>query len=59
MIPIRDDNPVRGLPVVTPLLMLTCMGAYLWLLSLSPEARAEATTSATRVVAAVYFPVQR
>jgi membrane associated rhomboid family serine protease len=44
MIPIRDDNPVRGLPVVTPLLMLTCMGVYLWLLSLSPEARAEATT---------------
>jgi len=44
MIPIRDDNPVRGLPVVTPLLMLTCMGAYLWLLSLSPEARFEATT---------------
>jgi rhomboid family protein len=44
MIPIRDDNPVRGLPVVTPLLILTCMGVYLWLLSLSPEARLEATT---------------
>src|SRR5262245_7890339 len=44
MIPIRDDNPVRGLPVVTPLLILTCMGVYLWLLSLSPEARGEATT---------------
>ena len=44
MIPIRDDNPVRGLPVVTPLLILICMGAYLWLLSLSPEARLEATT---------------
>ncbi len=44
MIPIRDDNPVRGLPVVTPLLILICMGVYLWLLSLSPEARLEATT---------------
>ena len=44
MIPIRDDNPVRGLPVATPLLILTCMGVYLWLLSLSPEARVEATT---------------
>jgi membrane associated rhomboid family serine protease len=44
MIPIRDDNPVRGLPVVTPLLILACMGVYLWLLSLSPEARLEATT---------------
>jgi membrane associated rhomboid family serine protease len=44
MIPIRDDNPVRGLPVVTPLLMLVCMAVYLWLLSLSPIARLEATT---------------
>jgi membrane associated rhomboid family serine protease len=44
MIPIRDDNPVRGLPVVTPLLILTCMGVYLWLLTLSPGARLEATT---------------
>lgn len=44
MIPIRDDNPVRGLPVATPLLILGCMGVYLWLLSLSPEARVEATT---------------
>jgi membrane associated rhomboid family serine protease len=44
VIPIRDDNPVRGLPVVTPLLILTCMGVYLWLLSLSPEARVQATT---------------
>jgi membrane associated rhomboid family serine protease len=44
VIPIRDDNPVRGLPVATPLLILGCMGVYLWLLSLSPEARVEATT---------------
>ena len=44
MIPVRDDNPVRGLPVVTPLLILTCMGVYLWLLSLTPGARLEATT---------------
>ena len=44
MIPIRDDNPVRGLPVVTLLLILTCMGVYLWLLSLSQQARLEATT---------------
>ena len=44
MIPIRDDNPVRGLPVVTPLLILACMGIYLWLLSLSPAARVEVTT---------------
>ena len=40
MIPIRDDNPVRGLPVVTAFLILTCMGVYLWQLSLPPEAQA-------------------
>jgi len=44
MIPIRDDNPVRGLPVVTVFLILTCMGVYLWQLSLPPEGRQEATT---------------
>jgi membrane associated rhomboid family serine protease len=44
MIPIRDDNPVRGLPVVTALLILACIGVYLWLLSLPPEVRLEATT---------------
>ncbi len=44
MIPIRDDNPVRGLPVATVFLILACMGAYLWQLSLPPQARLEATT---------------
>jgi membrane associated rhomboid family serine protease len=44
MIPIRDDNPVRGLPVVTILLILACMGVYLWELSLGPEARNTAIT---------------
>lgn len=44
MIPIRDDNPVRGLPVVTVFLILACMGVYLWQLSLPPEGRQEATT---------------
>ena len=38
MIPVRDDNPVRGIPVVTIGLMLVSMGVYLWQLSLSPEA---------------------
>jgi membrane associated rhomboid family serine protease len=44
MIPIRDDNPVRGLPIVTVFLILTCMGVYLWQLSLPPEGKQEATT---------------
>jgi membrane associated rhomboid family serine protease len=44
MIPIRDDNPARGLPVVTSLLILASMAVYLWLLSLPADARIEATT---------------
>jgi membrane associated rhomboid family serine protease len=44
MIPIRDDNPVRGIPVVTILTILACMGVYLWELSLSPLRRHEAIT---------------
>jgi membrane associated rhomboid family serine protease len=59
MIPIRDDNPVRGLPVVTPLLILTCMGVYLWLLSLSPEARFEATTRLGFVPGVLFPPYGR
>lgn len=42
MIPLRDDNPVRGIPVVTIGLILVCMAVYLWELSLSPQARLNA-----------------
>ena len=44
MIPIRDDNPVRGVPVVTTLLILLCMGVYLWQLSLPVQGRQAAIT---------------
>jgi membrane associated rhomboid family serine protease len=44
MIPIRDDNPVRGIPVVTILMILACMAAYLWQLSLPPQAEQTAIT---------------
>jgi len=44
MIPIRDDNPVRGLPIVTVFLILACMGGYLWQLSLPLQAKQEAMT---------------
>lgn len=44
MIPIRDDNPVRGIPVVTILLILVSMGVYLWQLSLPLQARQAAIT---------------
>jgi membrane associated rhomboid family serine protease len=44
MIPIRDDNPVRGIPVVTILTILACMAVYLWQLSLPLESRQEALT---------------
>jgi membrane associated rhomboid family serine protease len=44
MIPIRDDNPVRGIPVVTIFTILACMGVYIWQLSLPPQGRNEAIT---------------
>jgi membrane associated rhomboid family serine protease len=44
MIPLRDDNPVRGIPVVTILLILACLGVYLWQLSLPVQARPAAIT---------------
>ena len=44
MISIRDDNPVRGIPVVTISTILACMGVYLWELSLPPQSRQEALT---------------
>jgi membrane associated rhomboid family serine protease len=39
MIPLRDDNPVRAIPVVTIGLILASMGVYLWQLTLPPGAR--------------------
>src|SRR5687767_5918224 len=38
MILLRDDNPVRGIPVVTICLILLSMGVYLWQLTLPPQA---------------------
>lgn len=37
MILLRDDNPVRGIPVVTIGLILACVAVYLWQLSLPPR----------------------
>jgi membrane associated rhomboid family serine protease len=42
MIPLRDDNPIRGIPVVTIVLIVACAAAYLWQISLPPDARGEA-----------------
>ena len=44
MIPIRDDNPVRGIPVVTILTILACMATYLWQISLPPQLKQTAIT---------------
>jgi membrane associated rhomboid family serine protease len=44
MMPIRDDNPVRGIPVVTILTILACMAAYLWQISLPLESKQTAIT---------------
>jgi membrane associated rhomboid family serine protease len=37
MIPLRDDNPIRGVPVVTIGLILLSVFVFLWELSLSAE----------------------
>jgi membrane associated rhomboid family serine protease len=44
MIPLRDDNPVRGIPVVTILTILACMAVYLWQISLPPQLKQTAIT---------------
>jgi len=44
MIPIRDDNPVRGIPIVTILTILACMAVYLWQISLPPQSEQTAIT---------------
>jgi membrane associated rhomboid family serine protease len=44
VIPIRDDNPVRGIPVVTILTILACMAVYLWQISLPPQSKQAAIT---------------
>jgi membrane associated rhomboid family serine protease len=44
MIPLRDDNPVRGIPVVTILTILACMAVYLWQISLGPQMKQTAIT---------------
>jgi membrane associated rhomboid family serine protease len=37
MIPLRDDNPVRGIPIVTIATILVCMAVFVWQLSLPPQ----------------------
>ncbi len=44
MIPLRDDNPVRGIPDVTILTILACMAVYLWQVSLPPQSKQTAIT---------------
>jgi membrane associated rhomboid family serine protease len=42
MIPLRDDNPIRGRPVVTIAIIALCTLVFLWQLSLSPAAGQQA-----------------
>jgi membrane associated rhomboid family serine protease len=44
MMPLRDDNPVRGIPVVTIGVILVSMSVYLWQLSLPPQTAQMAIT---------------
>ena len=39
MIPLRDDNPVRGIPVVTIMLIVGCMAVFLWQVSLPAQSK--------------------
>jgi membrane associated rhomboid family serine protease len=43
MIPLRDDNPTTVTPVVTVAIIATCVLAFLWQLTLSPQAQQEVT----------------
>jgi membrane associated rhomboid family serine protease len=54
MIPLRDDNPIRGIPVVTIALILACTAVYLWQLSL-PAAAAQAAVYLLGFMPAVLF----
>jgi membrane associated rhomboid family serine protease len=44
ILPIRDDNPVRGTPIVTILTILACLAVYVWQLSLPLESAQAAIT---------------
>jgi membrane associated rhomboid family serine protease len=37
MIPIHDDNPTRGIPIITMLLIIACSFVFFWQLTLGPE----------------------
>lgn len=39
MIPLRDDNPTRIVPVISYALLASCIAVFLWQLSLSPESQ--------------------
>jgi membrane associated rhomboid family serine protease len=43
MIPLRDDNPTTVTPVVTVGIIAACTLAFLWQVTLSPQAQAEIT----------------
>jgi membrane associated rhomboid family serine protease len=42
MIPLRDDNPVRGVPFVTLGFIFVCVATFLWQISLAPDESQEA-----------------
>jgi len=54
MIPLRDDNPIRGVPVVTIATILLCTLVFLWQLSL-PAAAAQRAVNLLGFVPALVF----
>jgi membrane associated rhomboid family serine protease len=45
MIPLRDDNPIRGVPVVVIATIAACVLVFVWQLALPPNATASAVYS--------------
>jgi membrane associated rhomboid family serine protease len=54
MIPLRDDNPTRRVPVVTYAVVATLVAAFLWQLSLGPDGNEAAIFALGFVPAAVF-----
>ena len=40
MIPLADDNPTRSTPLITYILIASCVVVFLWQLSLGPNVKA-------------------
>jgi membrane associated rhomboid family serine protease len=58
MIPLRDDNPRRLVPIVTAGILAVCVGAFLWQLVLPPDAAQSAIYSLGLIPAVLFGEAQ-